>query len=623
MKDKGALRGAFVCPAAILALLTAAAPAWAASPSIVGSVSDPVNLSGIRAVAVSGHYAYSPSYYNGELTAIDISNPARPTIVGESSPNTGVDNADFVTISSGYAYVTSKNANANNTSNDNGTGNALSIFDIHTDPTHPALVGQLSNSTSLFGAYGVAVSGHFAYVSAQGCLNGQPCPTPTVGNDVDVIDISNPSAPTAAFQVANPSSGAFANALDHADGITISGNHAYVSAAYGHAMTVISIDPTTPSNDQIVGSLIDATHLSFPNDVAVSGGYAYVADGGTGSLAVVNVSNAADPTLTAELTNSQLAGAYRVEVSGTIAYLAADGANSISAIDISNPSAPSIITSVIDGSHLNHTSGLDFTLAGRYVIASSPFLSTEAQTNFPPYPLQPGGPTNTGTISVIDMDPNPVSVTITSPTNGATVKQGQSVHASYSCTPGGFVPVTSCTGPVASGTAINTSTPGSHTFTVTGTDQYGQTGTASVTYTVTAPHVVKPAPTIAHLHEKNRRWREHGKASRHKPPIGTTFTFTLNENARITLTFTRIIGAGRKVGKRCVVPSKKNHHDRSCQRTSSAGKLSVSGKQGANRIAFRGKIRSKFLKPGSYKVTITVTANGKSVTKTLRFTIVA
>ena len=62
--------------AALACALVAPSTALAASPGIVGSVSDPVNLSGIRAVAVSGHYAYTPSYYNGELTTIDISKPS-------------------------------------------------------------------------------------------------------------------------------------------------------------------------------------------------------------------------------------------------------------------------------------------------------------------------------------------------------------------------------------------------------------------------------------------------------------------------------------------------------------------------------------------------------------------
>lgn len=623
---------AAVCAVVLLALAGVPAAASAATPSIVGSVSDSVNLSGIRSVAVSGHYAYSPSYFNGELTAIDISNPAAPKITGESASSTAVYNADFVTVSGGYAYVTSKNANADSTNDDNGTGNSLSIFDVHTNPAQPVLVGSISDATAgdthLFGAYGVAVSGHYAFVTAQSTVGGQPTGPTTGGNDLVVIDISNPASPTEVGHLDNPTSGAFAGGLQHADAVTVSGNFAYVTATYGHALGVIDI--STPTSPRFAGILADATNLANPNDVAVSGNFAYVANQSTptGALDVVDVSNPAAPHLAAALTDAKLANAYRVELRGSDAYVAADAANSISAIDISNPLAPKIVASVIDGSHLNHTTGLDFALSGRYVIASSPLLSTETQRDFPtypaPYPVGFGGggtSPNTGTISAIDMDPNPVSVSLSGPTNGATYQKGQSVRATYSCTAGGFVPIASCTGPVASGGAINTATAGSHTFTVVGVDQDGQFGIASVTYTVKAP-VVPPAPSLSKIAQKHKRWREHGKAAKHKPPVGTVFTFKLNVQSKVTFTFTQTV-KGRKSGSRCVAQTRKNRHHRSCKLTVVRGKLTFTGKAGVNRIKFSGKIKGKFLKPGTYTLVVTATANGKTARRTITFTIVS
>ena len=115
---------------------------------IAGSVSDAVNLSGTTSVAVSGHYAYATAYHAGELTAVDISNPASPTIVGESSPflNPNLIGGSNVAISGGYAFVVSKNRNASTTSNDDGNGNSLTILDVHTDPTHPAILGTRARS---------------------------------------------------------------------------------------------------------------------------------------------------------------------------------------------------------------------------------------------------------------------------------------------------------------------------------------------------------------------------------------------------------------------------------------------------------------------------------------------
>jgi hypothetical protein len=79
------------------------------------------------------------------------------------------------------------------------------------------------------------------------------------------------------------------------------------------------------------------------------------------------------------------------------------------------------------------------------------------------------------------------SASIITPTSGATYAQGQAVSSSFSCTEGTGGPgIKSCLDQNGrpSGTAIDTSTPGQHTFTVAATSKDGQTGHSSVTYTV-------------------------------------------------------------------------------------------------------------------------------------------
>jgi predicted outer membrane repeat protein len=90
----------------------------------------------------------------------------------------------------------------------------------------------------------------------------------------------------------------------------------------------------------------------------------------------------------------------------------------------------------------------------------------------------------------------PPAVVISSPAVGASYVQGQTVAAAYSCqdTAGG-PGIQSCTGPVASGSAIDTSTLGQHSFAVTATSLDGQTATATGSYTITAASVpVQTAP---------------------------------------------------------------------------------------------------------------------------------
>ena len=84
----------------------------------------------------------------------------------------------------------------------------------------------------------------------------------------------------------------------------------------------------------------------------------------------------------------------------------------------------------------------------------------------------------------------------------------------------------------------------------------------SGTLTVAPATVSAPVmPALAHVVQTRSRWREtqaRGRAS-HKikrVPIGTTFSFDLNEPARVSLTFTKQ-SQGTRVGKGCV--SRKAH----------------------------------------------------------------
>jgi streptogramin lyase len=58
-------------------------------------------------------------------------------------------------------------------------------------------------------------------------------------------------------------------------------------------------------------------------------------------------------------------------------------------------------------------------------------------------------------------------------------------------------------------------------------------------------------PTITGVHQSHSVWREgHGLATiskeKHRAPVGTTFSFTLNEQAMVSITFTEKV-TGRKV----------------------------------------------------------------------------
>jgi hypothetical protein len=218
-------------------------------------------------------------------------------------------------------------------------------------------------------------------------------------------------------------------------------------------------------------------------------------------------------------------------------------------------------------------------------------------------------------------------ITVGTPANGASYTQGLRVDAAYSCTS-----ATSCTGPVTNGAPIDTSTSGSHNFTVTATDNTGQQITRTVTYTIVAPGALPGpgTPTISMLSESARTWRETnqlpqiGAASKPKRAVGTIISFTLNEPATVNLSFTQKT-IGRKVNGRCTADSRSNRHKPRCSRPTVAGELRFSGLAATNQVHFAGRISpTRKLKPGHYTLVITATNNNdqRSAPQSIDFTIV-
>lgn len=84
----------------------------------------------------------------------------------------------------------------------------------------------------------------------------------------------------------------------------------------------------------------------------------------------------------------------------------------------------------------------------------------------------------------ITIPPNvPPTVVVSGPGEGAVYFVGQSVPAAYGCSDVDGT-VVSCDGPVPVGSNVDTSTPGSKSFSVTATDDEGATGSSTVSYVV-------------------------------------------------------------------------------------------------------------------------------------------
>jgi hypothetical protein len=175
---------------------------------------------------------------------------------------------------------------------------------------------------------------------------------------------------------------------------------------------------------------------------------------------------------------------------------------------------------------------------------------------------------------------------------------------------------------------------GTYTATLTVADYSGVQASAPIAIAVSAPSLpASVAPLVQNVRESARRWREANKAAhistrrkrgKSRLPVGTTFAFTLNEQATVRFAFTQEVG-GRRVGKRCVVQTRRNRRRHKCTRALTAATLSFFGHAGANTVRFYGRVSgSKRLKPGRYTLVITATnaASQSSVPRKLSFTIV-
>jgi hypothetical protein len=152
--------------------------------------------------------------------------------------------------------------------------------------------------------------------------------------------------------------------------------------------------------------------------------------------------------------------------------------------------------------------------------------------------------------------------------------------------------------------------PGTYWWYATYTGDVSDNAAASACGASMADTVIKPVSTppvlpvvVSNFKQTHPRWRE-GRAlatiaAKRKPPIGTAFTFTLNQAATAKLVFSQ----GAKV----------------------KGTLSMVAKAGRDTITFQGRLsRRHRLAPGRYTVTITATKAGHatSAPRKLSFTIV-
>jgi len=138
------------------------------------------------------------------------------------------------------------------------------------------------------------------------------------------------------------------------------------------------------------------------------------------------------------------------------------------------------------------------------------------------------------------LDNAPPSISIASPADGATFRQGEDVKADFSCADdANGTGIERCTGTVASSASIDTGTPGTKTFSVEAVDRAGNSATASRTYSV----VATPPPIILK--------RIIVTLSSNFPSVGKTIRFTRLVVKNVPRGSTVTATCKTKQGKRC------------------------------------------------------------------------
>lgn len=257
-----------------------------------------------RAVAVAGDIAYLG--VGPRLVALDVSNPAAPTPIGQSAMLPGVVNAVVVTQT--IAYVAA------------GQG-GLRVLDL-SEPARPIEIAAVDTPGS---AYGLSVAGRRVYV-ADGT------------GGLRIIDVVDPDRPREL--------GALAPSGWEVSRVAVAGATAYVPSGRGDLRIIDVSNPETPTE---VGHHMATAHPSTTGtevrgaitDVAVDGTYAYL----TGAeLEVVDVSdptaprrvNPSDPEWNMSISNLT----FGIEVVGRTAYISTMIPARLEIVDLRTPERP-------------------------------------------------------------------------------------------------------------------------------------------------------------------------------------------------------------------------------------------------------------------------------------------
>ena len=203
-------------------------------------------------------------------------------------------------------------------------------------------------------------------------------------------------------------------------------------------------------------------------------------------------------------------------------------------------------------------------------------------------------------VSASTTPPSP-TLTITAPANGSRYTKGQRIASSFTCQDPAGPGISSCLDQNGrqSGSPIDTSTTGSHSFTATATSSDGQTASQTVSYAVTAPRRRPPKPARPRLRALRLTPRAFLAATR-----GPTISTRRDAGALIRYVDTLAAHSTFTV-LRCA-----RSHGR-CGKLARVGTFSHRDHARTNTLRFTGRLHGRALRPGRYVLKVTATLAGR------------
>jgi hypothetical protein len=271
------------------------------------------------------------------LQILDVSNPAEPALVGEFQMTGEYPLNEMgrdIALSGSYAYLAWETLDIFTGFNQGG----LMVIDV-SDPANPFKVGSTTSPGTYFG---IALAGDYALLTRQNFIIRNNAGN-IYGGDLQVVDVSDPSAPAIAAKISN--------LLNKPGSIAVEGSYAYIADNYAEIAksSIYVMDVSTPTSPVVLGAFQSP---GIVQDVEVAGNIAYLAEADRldasgqsvgGGFRILDVSNPMSPVEIGFFDDE--AGQFRsVEVQGSYAYLTWQGecqdylcTGRLRVLDISDP----------------------------------------------------------------------------------------------------------------------------------------------------------------------------------------------------------------------------------------------------------------------------------------------